>query len=132
MRFFANVDRENKQRLLRACTMLSVPAEYGEAFGLYLLEAWALGLPVVQPASGAFPELIESTGGGILYPPGETGAHAEALAVLLDDPDGAREMGARVRAAVRARFTAGRTAAAVADVCRTALMWHAHSKGSTA
>jgi glycosyltransferase involved in cell wall biosynthesis len=35
-----------------------VPATYGEAFGLYVIEALACGVPVVQPRSGAFPELI--------------------------------------------------------------------------
>jgi glycosyltransferase involved in cell wall biosynthesis len=44
-----------------------VPVEQGEAFGTYIIEAMAAGVPVVQPDAGAFPELIEATGGGVIY-----------------------------------------------------------------
>ena len=47
--------------------MITVPVRIGEAFGMYLLEAMASGVPVVQPALGAFPEIIESSGGGVTY-----------------------------------------------------------------
>jgi glycosyltransferase involved in cell wall biosynthesis len=43
---------------------------HAEAFGLYLLEAMASGVPVVQPRRGAFPEIVEATGGGWIYNPG--------------------------------------------------------------
>ena len=46
--------------------MLSVPTTYKEPKGLYVLEALANGIPVVQPRHGSFPELIEATGGGLL------------------------------------------------------------------
>ena len=47
--------------------MFSVPSRYPEAFGLYVIEALAAGTPVVLPKSGAFPEIVEDTGGGIIY-----------------------------------------------------------------
>jgi glycosyltransferase involved in cell wall biosynthesis len=70
-----------------------------------VLEALASGVPAVQPAVGAFPELIEETGGGLLYDPSDIEQYIEALARLLLNPDTAREMGQRGRAYVRAHFT---------------------------
>jgi glycosyltransferase involved in cell wall biosynthesis len=67
--FLPNISREKKQEFLQSLSVFSVPARYGEAFGLYLLEAWATGLPVVQPRHAAFPELIEATLGGVVCTP---------------------------------------------------------------
>ncbi|MEZ6016294.1 MAG: glycosyltransferase family 4 protein [Planctomycetota bacterium] len=104
------VSREEKLRLLRRVDVFSVPATYGESFGLYLLEAWACGLPVVQPRHGAFPELLEATGAGVLVQPDEPEALATALIGLLQDPVRRERMGALGVAAVRERFTAARMA----------------------
>jgi glycosyltransferase involved in cell wall biosynthesis len=116
--FHPNLTREAKLALLRRCTLFSVPALYGESFGLYLLEAWALGLPVVQPEDAAFPELLAATGGGLLYTPGRPGALADALATLLADPQRARALGAAGRRAVEQRFTLEHMARDVERVCR--------------
>ena len=97
--------------------MLSVPALYGESFGLYLLEAMAAGVPVVQPRHGAFPELLEATGGGILCEPDDPASLADGLESLLTDELRARELGERGRRAVLERFTAERMARGVEEVC---------------
>src|SRR2546422_2982071 len=62
--FHPNLDRAAKLEFLRSVTVFCVPALYGEAFGLYVIEALASGVPVVQPRAASFPELIEATGGG--------------------------------------------------------------------
>ena len=67
--------------------MLSVPTDYHEPKGLFVLEAMANGVPVVQPAHGAFPELIEKTEGGLLVPPGDPQALADAWERLYQDRD---------------------------------------------
>ena len=72
--------------------MISVPVLEGEAFGLYLLEAMASGIPVVQPALGAFPEIIKKTGGGVTYQPNTPEALAEALSDLLGDHEKRAEL----------------------------------------
>ena len=64
-----------------------MPVRAGEAFGIYLLESMASGVPVVQPALGAFPEIIELSGGGITYEPNSPEQLSEAWAELLSDPD---------------------------------------------
>jgi hypothetical protein len=58
--FFPNLSRAEKIDFLQGLTVFSVPALYGEAFGLYLIEALAAGVPVVQPRHAAFPELVAS------------------------------------------------------------------------
>ena len=77
------VDRKQKIEFLRSVHVLSVPTPYLEPKGLFVLEALASGTPVVQPRHGAFPELVERTGGGILVDP-ESPA---ALAAGLFSPD---------------------------------------------
>ena len=54
--FHPNLDRAGKQAFLRSLSVFSVPALYGEAFGLYIIEALASSVPVVQPRHAAFPE----------------------------------------------------------------------------
>ena len=108
--FLPNVSRAEKTALLHSLTLLSVPASYGEAFGLYLIEAWAAGVPVVQPRSAAFTELVEATGGGILCEPDSAAALADGWETLLADPAQARVMGARGRVAVEREFSLPRMA----------------------
>ncbi|MFW6161769.1 MAG: glycosyltransferase family 4 protein, partial [Planctomycetota bacterium] len=96
----ANLDRPARQALLRDVSVLSVPARHAEAFGMYVLEALATGVPVVLPQRGAFPELIEATGGGVLCEPEDSEALAEALAELLLDDDRARALGEAGRGVV--------------------------------
>ncbi|MCA1573630.1 MAG: glycosyltransferase family 4 protein, partial [Acidobacteria bacterium] len=57
------LDREEKISFLRTLDVLSVPATYNEPKGIFLLEAMACGVPVVQPRRGAFTEIVEKTGG---------------------------------------------------------------------
>lgn len=108
--FLPNVTRDAKIAFLQSLTLFSVPALYPEAFGLYVIEALAVGVPVVQPRSAAFPEIIEATGGGVLFQPGSAAALAEAWESLLAAPQNARELGARGRMAVHRDYSMGRMA----------------------
>jgi glycosyltransferase involved in cell wall biosynthesis len=74
-----------KVAFYQSADVISVPTEFQEPKGLYVLEAWANGTPVVQPAHGAFPELIASTGGGWLVPPRDPQALADQLEQALRD-----------------------------------------------
>lgn len=114
--FLREFDGAARHQFLQELSVLSVPAMQGEAFGMFLLEAMAAGVPVVQPNLGAYPEVIEATGGGLIYEPGAPDALAEALQALLLDPARARELGRRGREAVFANFGIGRMAADFADV----------------
>ncbi|HZQ47260.1 MAG TPA: glycosyltransferase family 4 protein [Verrucomicrobiae bacterium] len=114
--FFPNVDRAGKLEFLRSLSVFSVPALYGEAFGLYVIEALASGVPVVQPRHAAFPELIELSGGGALCEPGNPKALADTLETLLLDPEKARALGAAGRKSVLEKFSAEQMAKEVARV----------------
>jgi glycosyltransferase involved in cell wall biosynthesis len=103
--FHPNVERATKLALLRSFSVFSVPAHYGEAFGLYLLEAWATGLPVVQPRTAAFPELLEATGGGVLVAAGDASALADGIESLVLDPERATRLGESGRHAVQSGYS---------------------------
>ena len=109
-------DHASKVRFLQACDVLSVPTVYREPKGLYILEAWANGVPVVQPRHGSFPELIEATGDGVLVNPEDPTDLAHAIRRLIDQPDAVREMGRRGQEAVQSRFHAAAMALATLKV----------------
>lgn len=95
----------DKVAFLRSVDVLCVPTTYREPKGLYVLEAWANGLPVVLPDHGTFPELLDA-GGGLLVPPNDTPALAAALRRAIADHDW-RDAAARAGHAVLTdRFTA--------------------------
>jgi glycosyltransferase involved in cell wall biosynthesis len=84
--------------------VLSVPVHNGEAFGIYLTEAMAAGIPVVQPALGAFPEIIESSKGGIIYPSNTPAELAGALNSLLNDREKLSTLSTNARQSIIERF----------------------------
>ena len=102
--FLLNLNREEKIEFLKSLTVLSVPAVHREAFGTYLLEAMAAGVPVVQPDHGAFTELLKITGGGILCEPDNVEALAQALEELITNPDKATQLGSAGRKSVFEKF----------------------------
>lgn len=83
--YHGSVDRDGKIQFLRSLDVLSVPTPYDEPKGVFVLEAMAEGVPVVQPRRGAFTEMIEKTGGGVLVTPDDPEALAGALHELWAD-----------------------------------------------
>jgi glycosyltransferase involved in cell wall biosynthesis len=89
----------------RRATLFVMPSYY-ETFGISCLEAMAFGLPVVATRAGGLPEVIEDGVTGVLVPPGDPRALAEAVGHLLHRPDLRRRMGEAGRERVIAHFTA--------------------------
>jgi glycosyltransferase involved in cell wall biosynthesis len=78
-------DLSHHAEFYRRTTVVSVPITFDEAVGLYVCEAFAAGRPVVEPATGSFPEIVAD--GGELYAENTPEALAEALRKLLLDSD---------------------------------------------
>ena len=106
--FHPNLTREQKLAFLRSLTVFSVPANYGEAFGLYVIEALASGVPVVQPRTASFPELVDATGGGVLCEPGSAPDLAGAIEQLLLNPEQRQALAESGRKTVPEKFSIGR------------------------
>ncbi len=123
-RFHPNLTRAEKLAFLRSLSVFSVPARVGEAFGLYVIEALGAGVPVVQPRSAAFPELVEATGGGVLCEPEDPQSLAQTIETLLLAPGRARALGEAGRAAVAEKFSARRMAQGMLEVIQ-GLGWRA-------
>jgi glycosyltransferase involved in cell wall biosynthesis len=110
------LDRLQKIDFLRGLNILCVPATYDEPKGIFLLEAMANGVPVVQPRRGAVPEILEKTGGGILVEPNDTASLAHGILSLRKDPALAEELGKRGAQGVREHYSAARMAARALEV----------------
>ena len=99
--------RQDVPDLLNAMDIFVLPS-YSEGVSLALLEAMAAGLPVIATAVGGLPEVVADGQTGILIPPRDAAALAGALARLLADPAGAKNLGDRARQHVRAHFSLDR------------------------
>jgi glycosyltransferase involved in cell wall biosynthesis len=108
--FLPSFDQAAKFEFFRTLSILSVPERRPVAYGLYVLEALASGVPVVQPASGVFPELIEMTGGGIVCKPNKASVLADAIQLLLLDRNRAQQLGQQGRKSVFEKFNIDKTA----------------------
>jgi glycosyltransferase involved in cell wall biosynthesis len=97
-------DREGKLALLSSMDVFTVPTTYPEAKGLSILEAMAAGVPVVLPQRGAFSEMVARTGGGLLVPPDNPDALADAWLTLLTDRARAAALGRAAVAGVRRHY----------------------------
>lgn len=111
-------DHASKVAFLQSLDLFAVPTTYREPKGLYVLEALANGVPVVQPNHGSFPELIAATGGGRLVEPDNPAELAAGLHRLLVDPSVRLELGRKGQEAVHERFSAAAEADRTEGVLR--------------
>ncbi len=104
------LDRDQKIEFLRNLDVLSVPATYDEPKGMFLLEAMACGVPLVQPRRGAFTEVLENTGSGLLVEPDDPQSLADGIRRLFDDPALAETLGQHGFQKVREHYSVARMA----------------------
>ena len=115
------VDRGGKLGFLQGLDVLSVPATYDEPKGMFLLEAMANGVPVVQPRRGAFTEIVEKTGGGLLVEPDDPESLADELYNLWQDRSRVASLAERAYREVREHYTVGHSASRLLDVYEAVL-----------
>jgi glycosyltransferase involved in cell wall biosynthesis len=107
----------------RRASVFVMPSYY-EVFGISVIEAMAFGLPVVATTAGGLPEVVEDGVTGILVPPGDSRALADAIMRLLHDPSLRRRMGEAGRERVLAEFTVDRVAERTIEVYTGVLERH--------
>ena len=91
-------------QILSHATVFACPSLY-EPLGIVNLEAMACGTAVVASAVGGIPEVVADGTTGLLVPPGNEHALADAINSLIADPARAAELGARGRARAVAEFS---------------------------
>ena len=87
IRIYPEFHGNSKEDFFRNINIMSVPVRKHDGYGLYLLEANAAGVPVVQPETGAFSEIISKTGGGMTYSPDTVKELTAALEKLFRDDE---------------------------------------------
>jgi glycosyltransferase involved in cell wall biosynthesis len=92
-----------------------------EGLPIALLEAMALGKPIVATRAGGIPEVLTDGESGLLVDIGDEVGLAAAIVTLLKDPDLGRSLGARAREVVQDRFSAQTMALSYLDVYRAVL-----------
>ena len=105
------VTRSQKIDFLNRLHVFCVPTVYRESKGLSILEALANGVPVVQPRHGAFPEMIEATGGGILVTPESADAVVKGIMALYNDAEQRERLGRTGQSNVHQKFNDAAVAA---------------------
>jgi phosphatidyl-myo-inositol alpha-mannosyltransferase len=115
-----NVDDERKRIELERADVLCAPSLGGESFGMVLTEAFAAGTPVIASDIAGYRDVVHNGVDGILVPPGDAQAIAEALYDLSNAPARRAEM-ARAAAGEVARFAWPGVAARVLEAYQDAI-----------
>jgi glycosyltransferase involved in cell wall biosynthesis len=103
------VSRDELVRLYNQAEVFVSPSLY-EGFGLPVAEAMACGAPIVATTAGAFPEVVEDSVSGLLVPPGDARALADAIERLLGDRALQQRLGREGRRRIAEHFSWRETA----------------------
>jgi glycogen(starch) synthase len=87
--------------LFRSARIVVVPSVWSDPCPTVVLEAMAAGRAVVGAASGGIVDMVVDGVTGVLVPPGDVSALAQAIATLLSDPEAAQQFGRAGRNRVR-------------------------------
>jgi glycosyltransferase involved in cell wall biosynthesis len=102
-------------------TAISVVPSLGEGFGMVALEAMERGRPVIASAIGGLPEIVADGRTGLLVPPDDPAALADAIVELATDRARAAALGAAGRARALEEFSQERCTDRIEDLYRAAL-----------
>lgn len=105
VRLYPEFTGSSKDDFFSSIDVMSVPVRKYDGYGLYILEANAAGVPVVQPATGAFPEILNITGGGSIYAQDDVPGLADALEKALNNRELLSDMGISGKKNVREQLS---------------------------
>lgn len=114
--FFPKFDLANRAAFFASLTLLAVPAQEDLTCGLASIEAQAAGIPVVAPALGALGEVIEKTGGGLLYNPTVETGLTQTLDLALGNREKLKQMSQDGKEGINRLFHRERFSNELADV----------------
>lgn len=97
--------RQETLTLMRGASLLIMPSECYENMPLTIVEAFAVGLPVITTRLGTMAEMVTHGQTGLLYPPGDDAALADTIAWALEHPDDMAAMARRARLQFEAKYT---------------------------
>ena len=118
--FHGELDQEEKIAFLRRATVFAMPTRVAETRAMAAMEAMAIGLPLLAPSIGVFPELLGLTHGGLLLPPqDDPEALAQAIARMIDNPHGVELVGQAAADGIATHFTAANSAEQTIEVLAT-------------
>ncbi len=113
--------RDDAVDVMGAFDLFVLPSVDMESCPNVVLEAMAVGLPVVGSRIGGVAELVDGGTHGVLFRPGDARGLALGIRTLLEDPAMAREMGTRARERVQAEFSVEAKVSKTLDVYRSVL-----------
>jgi len=119
-RFIGAVSYADMRYLYPLASAFMLPS-HSESLPMTVLEAMSCGAPVVATSVGGVPEMVSDGANGLLVPPGDAGALAEALASVLSDDSLARRMGEEARRRTLEEFSVRVMAERTAGVYAAAL-----------
>ena len=116
VKIYPEFQGNKKKEFFGDVDVISVPVRKYDGYGLYILEANAAGVPVVQPGTGAFPEIIAKTNGGLIYSPDSVEELSKSLWRMLADDNLRNELGRAGRENVKTRFSLERMSEGLSGV----------------
>lgn len=104
IKLFGHLDGNRLVEEISKNTFLIIPSECYEVFGLVVIEAFALGLPVIGANIGGIPEAVKNGEAGLLFEPGNVENLRDKIKQLLADPDKVAQMGRNAQALVEKEY----------------------------
>jgi D-inositol-3-phosphate glycosyltransferase len=96
VRLLGPVDEAERQRLFAGAAVQLMPSRF-EGFGMVAAEAMAAGVPLIAAAAGSLPEVVDAPRGGVLVPPADPRALADATERMLADAAAREALSASAR-----------------------------------
>jgi len=116
VKLYSEFHGNSKQEFFSNIDIMSVPVRKYDGYGLYILEANTAGVPVVQPSTGAFPEIIGKTKGGITYSPDTISELASNLLKLFKNDKMRKQLGESGRENVTKELSLNKMSTGLSEV----------------